>query len=1018
MSSYRQITALTVVSASLFYLWSRYCRKKKNSQSLSDQAFTHMAFASLLCCGTNPFRKRKKTKAKNKAPYKKKPSCSGLSVSAIDEGKQDLVVSVTSPEVYESVAPLDKPLIEANTFTDVLPDPLVHLDSVSEGAVFQEVAESCEIVEEEAFVSNSSCSVQIGPVVEAQGILEGSFLAAKDCTPIIELNDVTESNTTTLAKSIDKDSYEDHVVESPATAHVLEVSYSPLDSLKAEAEEAMSRCEDSALSGQSTQEDILHSTNAVVSQFVSAEPTDMECLNGIETEAPQAMLGVDAHDSIHPLGIVGIVCEASASDGSPTTANTEMRVMRHSDNFLQEVSGSTSAVQHSDESARITSPEFSATATETEEVQGAIDAHCVVGSTNVHDSTETISVAETCAVETAIPTSTALDAMGDSDSTQQEALKLVNSVSTGDLGGPVKGVQEAVTSFPPDSHGLQIMLSSTDSGVQQEASGYAPLESICVQANSVSLMASSDVASGVAESVEALNEAGTTLSTSIDAASPKSGSCESVVVTSDSDQAHLAPEDVTEAGDKYQIPQVPKGIFNDPEHDIVEAPPEDFDGTLIPRVLVPSDLLARAVDEKIWVESINVPACMGGVLIGRFGKNVRELRTDLKAEMTLSMNPGCQNSLLLKISCPLENKDSVNEWVNKRLNTKPSQTTIGNPNQLQRLLPLGQVTDVMVRSLYGQKEFFVTIQDTEYIRYREMQEELDKDYYSLSTPRMQLYEPVTSGTVAVLSHRLGFARVVILKVLVKWPRLALCFMLDHGTFAIAPITDLRKIKTKYMRVPFQAIHVSWAHALPVYTDAPVLHILRTFFERRKLSAFPVRMETCCRSSVVFLERSSISSPNAQPAYRDILFDACQNYFFQLAPVVISPSRQMWINRTDTPYYYCPYSAIPYDQFVHYLPEVDVQQPQQEQVQMQQQQPQHRHQQQQRGGPNHTHNRTRRFGNNSGGGGGAYKRTQNLHTNHQNGRRSRRNGPINSNGQQHQQRAKKKESNETTAVAKT
>ncbi len=112
----------------------------------------------------------------------------------------------------------------------------------------------------------------------------------------------------------------------------------------------------------------------------------------------------------------------------------------------------------------------------------------------------------------------------------------------------------------------------------------------------------------------------------------------------------------------------------------------------------------------------------------------------------------------------------------------------------QRLLRLGELTHIQVRSLYGLKEFFVTVKDAEYERYLIMQKELDKDYSTLNSSRMQLYEPVTSGTVAVLPHNYGFARALILKVLLTWPRQAVCFLLDHGTFGVVGLSDLRKIK--------------------------------------------------------------------------------------------------------------------------------------------------------------------------------------------------------------------------------
>ncbi|KAL5110839.1 hypothetical protein TcWFU_008736 [Taenia crassiceps] len=1010
-----------------------------------------MAFASLLCCGTNPFRKRKKTKGKNKAPYKKKSSCGGPSVSPVAEDKQNSTLSAVSVEVSRSVTLLDGPSIQGD-HTEVLPGSIVHQVTDSE-KVFLQVAERSEVPEEETLISTLPCSIQIGPGVEAYKIPESSFSTVRDCTPVVgttALADVpfsSESNSTTLEKPLDKISCEDPVgsivipevapvtqdlAESATIVQPLEIGRSSLESLNAESVCVTPVSEASAVSTQNTLEDVVPVTTVVEPQVTSVEPLATECLNATQREVPQTILGVSTRDSADYAKTAEAICEDPVFAGPQITADTEIEVMGYADDARQKTSGSISVARDSTEFVDNISSAFTVPVSCETQVANTTETERVVGPMNAQDLAEPISVVKTwpavpVTAESSMPAATQLETARDIDVNQQQVSELTNTALTEDTDEPVEGVQEEITPAPfsPESQVSTPLKDSRASqyinGAEEKALGPTPLELVCVQAGSAPLMTVSDVASGVAESTEVLDEAVATLSTSIDAVSPKSGSCESVVVTSDSDQAQITPEDSVEVDDKYQLPQVPKGIFNDPEHDIVEAPPEDLDGTLIPRVLVPGDLLAKAVDEKVWVESINVPACMGGVLIGRFGKNVRELRTDLKAEMTLSINPGCQNSLLLKITCPMENKDSVNEWVNKRLNTKPSQTTIGNPNQLQRLLPLGQLTEVLVRSLYGQKEFFVTIQDAEYTRYREMQAELDKDYYALSTPRMQLYEPVTSGTVAILSHRLGFTRVVILKVLVKW-RLALCFMLDHGIFAIAPISDLRKIKTKYMRVSFQAVHVSWAHAFPVFSDVPVLHILRTFFGEGNLFVFPVRMETCCRPSVVFLDRSSAPSTNAQPAYRDLLCDAYQTCFFHIVPVVISPSRQMWINRTDTPYYVCPYSIIPYDQFVHYLPEIDVQQPHQVQSRASQQQPQQRHhqqQQQQRGGPNRAHNRPRRFGNNTSGGGGSHKRTQNPNTNHQNGRRSRKNGPNHNNGQQrYQQQTKKKEPTETASISKT
>lgn len=63
----------------------------------------------------------------------------------------------------------------------------------------------------------------------------------------------------------------------------------------------------------------------------------------------------------------------------------------------------------------------------------------------------------------------------------------------------------------------------------------------------------------------------------------------------------------------------PEG-FSDPSNDIYEANPEELDGKILPRVLIPSDMWAQVVDRDIWHETFLIPAYMGGVLIGRLGK--------------------------------------------------------------------------------------------------------------------------------------------------------------------------------------------------------------------------------------------------------------------------------------------------------------------------------------------------------------------------------------------------------------
>uniref|UniRef100_A0A183A178 Tudor domain-containing protein n=1 Tax=Echinostoma caproni TaxID=27848 RepID=A0A183A178_9TREM len=244
---------------------------------------------------------------------------------------------------------------------------------------------------------------------------------------------------------------------------------------------------------------------------------------------------------------------------------------------------------------------------------------------------------------------------------------------------------------------------------------------------------------------------------------------------SSSEHPRTPDSQISSNGDPQDALSFPPGYFNDPSNDIYEDNPEELNGTMLPKVLIPSDLWAEAVDQDIWHETFCVPAHMGGVLIGRLGKNVRELKNIWQAEFSLNTCPGRQDTLIFKLSCPIKHKDDVLQWVSRRFR---------------------EAVPVHVRSLYASKEFFVTIRDEEYSKYLKMQSELDADYSSATGFRIQLCEPVTSGTVAVVPHSQGFARALVISVYSTWPKSVFYFLLDHGIFGVVALNKLRKISVE------------------------------------------------------------------------------------------------------------------------------------------------------------------------------------------------------------------------------
>ncbi|VDL64090.1 unnamed protein product [Hymenolepis diminuta] len=359
-----------------------------------------------------------------------------------------------------------------------------------------------------------------------------------------------------------------------------------------------------------------------------------------------------------------------------------------------------------------------------------------------------------------------------------------------------------------------------------------------------------------------------------------------------------------------------QGMFGIPEYNIEEIEPLLHNGVLLPRVNIPPDLLFSAEDPNVYKRSINIPIKMLGLFRGKNGKNISYLKEKYQAKIRTTFSDPNSTSIGLEVSCPLEFKEEVASWILERIRLRPSTTTIGNPSRLLRTPPLGELTRVFIRSSYSRKHLFVTIADEKYREFLEMEREMTADYSNNFTAKSRLYEPVYATSIAVLKTGTVYSRVCILSVVDGNPKYAICFLLDHGKFVIVPISDLRKIKTRYMRTPFQAVSVMWAHAQSPFVDASDNNFLMRYFNNTSLYVFPVRNETCCRSDVIFFNRIDGPKRGSQYLYQDILVQATNEGQCCLAGKVINLDEQFELNGSERAYYFCPYSAV-YNDLVFY-----------------------------------------------------------------------------------------------------
>ncbi|KAM3185395.1 hypothetical protein ACTXT7_006441 [Hymenolepis weldensis] len=338
-----------------------------------------------------------------------------------------------------------------------------------------------------------------------------------------------------------------------------------------------------------------------------------------------------------------------------------------------------------------------------------------------------------------------------------------------------------------------------------------------------------------------------------------------------------------------------QGMLGIPEYGIEEVDPVLLDGVWVGCVTFPRNLLIDDENSTVYKRFLTVPVKMFGILFGKNKKNLEYLDKTYHAKIRHHISDPNSTSICLEISCPKEFKENFAQWILERIRTRPSASTVGNPNLLLRTPTLGKLA----------QHLFVTICDEVYRKFVEMEKEITADYSKSDLANSWLYEPVHASTIAVLKIKSVYSRVLIVNVVNGYPKCAICFLLDYGIFIIVPITSLRKIKIKYMKIPFQAVSVTWAHALSPFVEVSDNNFLKRYFEDSHLYIFPVRNETCYRSEVIFLNK--IGESNDDPQYQDVLDQARNDGQCEFSEEIIKLDEQFELNKTQIAYYYCPYT---------------------------------------------------------------------------------------------------------------
>lgn len=125
-----------------------------------------------------------------------------------------------------------------------------------------------------------------------------------------------------------------------------------------------------------------------------------------------------------------------------------------------------------------------------------------------------------------------------------------------------------------------------------------------------------------------------------------------------------------------------QGMLGMPEYGIEEVDPVLLDGVWVGCVTFPRNLLFDDEDSTAYKRILTVPVKMIGTFFGKNNKNLQYVNKTYHAKIHYHISDPDSTSISLKLSCPIKFKEDFAQWILERIRSKPSKSTVGNPNLL------------------------------------------------------------------------------------------------------------------------------------------------------------------------------------------------------------------------------------------------------------------------------------------------------------------------------------------------
>ncbi|XP_001199246.3 A-kinase anchor protein 1, mitochondrial [Strongylocentrotus purpuratus] len=247
---------------------------------------------------------------------------------------------------------------------------------------------------------------------------------------------------------------------------------------------------------------------------------------------------------------------------------------------------------------------------------------------------------------------------------------------------------------------------------------------------------------------------------------------------------------------------------------------------------------ASAMKEGPVMYQFEFPSKLCGRLIGKSGKNIRELKDKTGAKVILKNVPYSTSHQICVVEGLRGEVDGALAYIKKkfpsvdlsrRANTQ-QQKKNKSPDMTQLHLPEETPNSILISSVVSGGHIFIQQPVHQTYQGLNVQDNLMTQIYQQADMTPQLPRPIENGVICAAPVMDGWYRAQVVEVTHETDEVDVRF-LDYGGYARVEAYALRQIRSDFLGLPFQATECYMSNIAPLPGDADFSESCRIFIEQ-------------------------------------------------------------------------------------------------------------------------------------------------------------------------------------------